>query len=202
MISEEVFRRFVPEAAVAYCDQLYQKFGFEFKIKKARQTRLGDYRYDPNKGKHIISVNNDLNPYAFLITYLHEVAHLAAFRKYGGSIQPHGEEWKACFRKAATPVLRAEVFPNALLIALQKYFNNPKASSCSDPILHEMLRAYDPVKEDKVFLKGINVGQLFSFGTGNFIKLEKKRTRSVCEQVETKRKYLISEMAEVTPIKE
>ncbi|MBC6399605.1 MAG: SprT-like domain-containing protein [Ekhidna sp.] len=200
MISEEVFRRFVPEAAVAYCDKLYQSLGFEFKIKKNRQTKLGDYRYNPNGNKHTISINNDLNPYAFLVTYLHEVAHLTAFKKYGRTIQPHGKEWKACFRKVAFPLLKDEVFPNAVLAVLEKYFSNPKASSCSDPILYEVLRTYDLEKRDTVFLKEISVGQLFSFGKKNFIKLEKKRTRSVCEQVETKRKYLISEMAEVNSL--
>ena len=200
MNSKEVFRKFVPEAAAAYCNELYQNLGFEFKIKKARQAKLGDYRYNPNGGQHTISINNDLNPYAFLVTYLHEVAHLMAFREHGRFIQPHGEEWKACFRKTALPLLKDDVFPDAVLAALKRYFRNPKASGCSDPVLYEALKRYDPEGESTVFLREVSVGQLFCFGKKNFIKLEKKRTRSVCQQVGSKRRF-ISEIAEVNPFK-
>ena len=196
MTSEEVFRRFVPEAAVAYCNKLYQKLNFEFKVKKARSTKFGDYRIHFDSGKQTITINNDLNPYAFLVTYLHEVAHLIAFNQYGRTIQPHGKEWKQCFRDVSKPMLLESIFPPPVLNALVKYLKNPKASSCSDPALYQVLRQFDS-QETKLLLQDIPVGQLFVFNGKQFIKLEKKRTRSVCKEVKTKRKYSISELADV-----
>lgn len=199
MTSEEVFKKFVPPSAVAYCVKLYEKLGFEFKIKKARQTKLGDYRYNPKSEKHIITVNNDLNSYAFLVTYLHEVAHLMAFKQYGRRIQPHGKEWKECFRQVSIPMLNKEVFPSNVLNALNTYFKNPKASSCSDPVLYQILKQFDK-PNNRMLLKDIQVGTAFTFNKKPFVKLEKKRTRAVCQELNTKRKYLISELAEVENI--
>lgn len=170
--------------------------GFEFKIKKARQTKLGDYRFNPQTNKHTITVNNDLNPFAFLVTYLHEVAHLIAFKQYGRRIQPHGKEWKNCFKEVAEPMLLPDVFHESVLLALKRYFRNPKASSCSDPVLYQILKQFDE-PSDKLLLKEIPIGSMFQFNQKVFVKLEKKRTRSVCQEVTSKRKYLISDLAEV-----
>ena len=198
MTSEEVFARFVPEGAVQYCNKLYQRLDFEFKVKKARQSKMGDYRYNFQSRKQLISINNDLNPYAFLVTYLHEVAHLIAFNQYGRKIQPHGKEWKQCFREVATPMLKTEIFPPSVLAALNHYFKNPKASSCSDPRLYQILKLYDSDKQ-VILLKDIGIGEQFYFNKRLFLKVEKKRTRSVCLEVKSKKKYLISDIAEVSP---
>lgn len=196
MTSQEVFQKFVPPASVDYCVKLYQRLGFEFKIKKARQTKLGDYRFNPKTNKHTITVNNDLNPYAFLVTYLHEIGHLVAFKKYGRRIQPHGKEWKQAFKEVSEPMLTETIFHKSVLVALQKYFKNPKASSCSDPVLYEILKQFDE-PSDKVLLRDVSIGKPFIFNKKTFVKLEKKRTRSVCQEITSKRKYLISEIAEV-----
>ena len=193
---QQVFERFVPAKAVAYCSKLYDYFGFEFKIKKSRQTKLGDYRFERASGKHTITINNDLNPYAFLVTYIHEVAHLVTFKEHGRKVNPHGAEWKESFKKAMEPVLNAEVFPPNVLLALKNYFKNPKASSCSDPVLYNVLRQFDP-PGNTIPLSKISIGQTFIFNGKTYVKLEKKRTRSVCQEMETKRKYLISEIASV-----
>lgn len=198
MTSEEVFKKFVPDSAVSYCNKLYEKLGFEFKIKKARQTKLGDYRYDHEIDRHIISINNDLNAYSFLVTYLHEVAHLVAFKKYGNRIMPHGVEWKKCFKEVAQPMLTDKVFDERVLAVLNKYFSNPKASSCSDPTLYNILRKFD--SSPALQLKDIKIGEDFQFNKRIFRKLEKKRTRSVCLEVKTGRKYAIAEIAEITPL--
>ena len=196
MTSKEVFQKFVPPASVSYCVKLYEQLGFEFKIKKARQTKLGDYRYNPKTNKHTITVNNDLNVFAFLVTYLHEVAHLIAFKQYGRRISPHGKEWKKAFKEVSNPMLIEEVFDKKVLFALKRYFKNPKASSCSDPVLYQILKQFDE-PSDKILLKEIEPGTTFSFNGKSYVKLEKKRTRSVCQELNSKKKYLISDLAEV-----
>lgn len=192
-----VFTRFVPEKAVAYCTKLYEYFGFEFKIKKSRQTKLGDYRFDRHSGKHTITVNNDLNPFSFLVTYIHEVAHLVTFKEHGRKVSPHGNEWKENFIKVMKPILNEDIFPSNVFLALQNYFRNPKASSCSDPVLYNVLRQFDE-PTGTIPLSQIPIGEMFTFNDKTYLKLEKKRTRSVCQEVNSKRKYLISEIAPVT----
>lgn len=192
-----VFQKFVPEHAANYCNELYKNYTFQFKIKKARQTKLGDFRIDLRTKKQTISVNNDLNPYAFLITYLHEVAHLLTYKKHGFKVKPHGEEWKQQFRDLIKPVLNERVFPSSLLPILINYFQNPAASSCADPQLLQALRKYDVNNSDVKYLSDIKIGEEFVFQNRTFRKLEKKRTRSLCLELRTNRKYMISELAEV-----
>lgn len=194
--SEEIFSKFVPPKAIAYCCKLLDYFGFEFQIKKSRQTKFGNYRYNPESKKHTITINNDLNPYAFLVTFVHEVAHLVTYKEHGRKVSPHGTEWKINFTKAMQPVLNDEVFPANVLKALQNYFKNPKASSCSDPVLFQVLRQFDGDNE-KVPLSKIAIGEVFAFNQKEYKKMKKQRTRSVCLDLNNNRKYLISEIAPV-----
>lgn len=195
----QVFERFIPEKAVGYCSKLYDFFGFEFKIKKSRLTKMGDYRFDRQTGRHTITINNDLNPYAFLVTYIHEVAHLVTFKEHGRKVSPHGEEWKINFTKVMKPVLNEEIFPPNVYLALTNYFKNPKASSCSDPVLYNVLRQFDE-PTGTVPLSKIPLGQSFIFNEKTYRKLEKKRSRSVCVELKSNRKYLIAEIAPVKPL--
>ncbi len=186
----------MPGPAAQYCLKLYNYYGFEFRIKKARQTKLGDYRFDPAIKKHVITINNDLNPYAFLITYLHEVAHLITYDEYGRSVNPHGDEWKNNFRKVSQPVLSSNVFPEPVYHTFKNYLKNPKAASCSDPVLHNLLKKFDR-PNGKVMLSSLHVGDSFVFNSKAFRYLEKKRTRILAQDLNSKRKYMISQLAEV-----
>lgn len=194
--SEQVFQRFVPIEAVPYCNTLYNNLGFEFKVKKSRQTKLGDYRYDRKTGKHTITINNDLNPYSFLITYLHEVAHLVTFNEHGHRVQPHGVEWKDNFIKTLQPTLNETTFPKEVLNILKKHLNSPKASSCSDPVLYQILKKYD-LNSDDIFLHEVPKGATFLFNEKAYIKQETRRTRVLCTEKATGKKYLISKVAAV-----
>ena len=177
---------------------MYNRLNFEFKIKNSRKTKMGDYRFDHRTGKQTITVNNDLNSYSFLITYLHEVAHLLTFDQYGRRVAPHGKEWKDTFKKLLHPVMNEQIFPPDVLLALKNHFNSPKATSCSDPVLYQLLRGYDG-DTDEVLLKEVPVGTLFEFNGKQYKKLEVRRTRAICQEVTSKKKYLIALIAGVTP---
>ncbi|MDW3191595.1 MAG: SprT-like domain-containing protein [Cytophagales bacterium] len=194
--SKQVFQRFVPSPAVDYCDQLYNQLNFEFKIKKSRKTKMGDFRLDHRTGHQTITINNDLNPYSFLITYLHEVAHLLTFEQYGRKVAPHGQEWKNMFKKTLQPVLNEQNFPPDILQALTQHFASPKATSCSDPALYQILRKYDEDKGE-ILLKEVPIGGLFEFNGKTYQKLEVRRTRAICQELKSKRKYLIALIAGV-----
>ena len=121
---------------------------------------------------------------------------MVTFETHKNKVSPHGEEWKNAFKKVATPVLNTDVFPHPILLALTSYFKNPKASSCADPTLYNVLRKFDG-PTDLVSLKSINQGTVFYFNDRLFKKMEKKRTRSVCIEIASGRKYLINEIAMV-----
>ncbi len=193
----QIFQRFVPGSAAEYCLKLYEHYGFEFQIKKARQSKLGDYRYDPQSRRHTITINNDLNHYAFLVTYLHEVAHLVTYEEHRGRVNPHGQEWKNNFKKIVKPVLTEDVFDRPVLLSLLNYFKNPKASSCSDPILYQVLRKYDE-PNGKMLLKHLQVGDEFTYNKKNYRYIDKRRTRIEIKELSTGKKYLLSQLAEVT----
>ncbi|MFD2200198.1 transcription elongation protein SprT [Shivajiella indica] len=192
------FRKYLPEEAVAYCFQLWKEKPFNFFITKGRLTKLGDFRYRRDRKLQTISINHNLNPFQFLITYIHEVAHYRAFEEHGLSIKPHGEEWKNTFRKLMIPVMSEKVFPKDILVALVRHFKNPKASTGADLFLSKVLKAYDKnVLDEKSLLVDLPKGEIFELQGRKFQKEHIRRTRILCAELETGRKYLISAHAEV-----
>jgi hypothetical protein len=188
-----------PPDAVQYCYQLWQKDKFIFKIKKERSSKLGDYRFSPGREQpHQITINHTLNPYSFLITYIHEVAHLYTFTRYKRKVLPHGKEWKRNFQQLMLPLLQASVFPPDILIPLQAYMHNPKASSCSDMRLFQALQAY--AGSGKPLLLELGAGETFRLNGRVFEKGATRRTRVVCKETGTGKQYSISAQAPVERI--
>lgn len=194
------FERHVPAGAVDYCLGLWKELGFGLKITPNRKSKYGDYRYDPSTDKHSISVNGGLNPYAFLVTYIHEVAHKTNFDLHHNKVDPHGKEWKHQFKKLMIPMLREDIFPMDVLDPLAVHMKNPKATSVSDPYLFKALRNYDQNSSD-VYLSEIEIGQKFLFRQKVYRKLEQRRTRILCEHSESGKQYLISGTAPVQAFK-
>ena len=102
----ETLSRFAPKEFIPYLTKLILEARVKFKIVPGRKTKLGDFRFSELSDKPTITVNGDLNPYSFLITSLHEIAHLNTFRNYGNSVQAHGLEWKNAFRELLEPILK------------------------------------------------------------------------------------------------
>ncbi|MCH6236654.1 SprT-like domain-containing protein [Cognataquiflexum rubidum] len=197
----KAFQKHVPLPAAEYCWNLWKELPFNFYITRTRQTKLGDFRYRRDQKIQTITINHDLNPYQFLITYVHEVAHFRAFEKYGLNIKPHGPEWKIAFRNLMTPLLSDQVFPKDVLIPLKRHFINPKASSGSDLFLSKAVKKYDGQKTDGVaLLVDLIPGEIFELKGRAFKKEAIRRTRVLCQEVDTGRKYLISAHAEVKKI--
>ena len=87
-------RQFIPEAAVARVLQYLHQYNVHLTITRERKTVLGDYRHATHHQTHRISVNSNLNKFSFLITLIHELAHLVTFNAHGHRVQAHGREWK------------------------------------------------------------------------------------------------------------
>lgn len=190
-----ILEKHVPENAVHYCLDLWIATPFHFKVTRKRNTKLGDYRFDHRDGSHSISVNYDLNPYSFLITYIHEVAHLLTKAHHGRRTQPHGKEWKSNFKELMAPLMTDLIFPIEILRPLKKHMLNPKASTYADANLLHALRQVDEHESDLVPLSTLDQGDTFEFNNSLYKKLNLRRTRVLCQHSLTSRKYLISKMA-------
>ena len=192
----EVLEHFCPPGTASQVYEWIVYYRIRFRISKSRNSRFGDYQSPYRGGVHKISVNHDLNPYAFLITFCHEVAHLVQWEKYRDQVAPHGTEWKHEFRVLLLFFIGKNVFPLDVERALDKYILNPKASSCADHELYRTLKKYDvnPVTH----LEEIPLGSIFSMGSGKlFKKGAKQRTRFLCQCLDDKRMYYVSGIAEV-----
>lgn len=199
---KQLLSKHIPKEAVSYCFNLWQEYPFRFTTSSKRSTKLGDYRYFPKERSHTITVNNDLNPFSFLVTYVHEVAHRVTFQKHGRKVKPHGTEWKLTFKHLMLPLLNTSIFPEDVLRPLAAYLKNPAATTHANMPLLQALRKHDmSEKENMSILNEIGIGQEFIFQKRTFEKVETKRTRVVCREVTSNRNYLISAVAEVENVK-
>jgi hypothetical protein len=185
-----ILKRHVPEASLTYCQNLWSKYRFEFRLRSSRISKVGDFTPRKNQSP-LITVNQDIDPYLFLITYVHEVAHHDVHLAHGNRVDGHGSEWKTSFRLLMEPVMNSDVFPDDLLAALQQHMKDPAASNFSDPDLMKVLRQYDPKASAQVFLADIPEGSIFGFRGKWFKKGETKRTRALCHELKTRRKYFV-----------
>ncbi|GAB3911323.1 SprT-like domain-containing protein [Larkinella knui] len=179
-----ILEKHLPDHAVSYCYDLWKNHPFTFVASRPRRTKLGDFRVE--RGTELtITVNNDLNPYAFLITYLHEVAHLLVYQRYRRFGQPHGPIWKRTFREVMQPVLQESVFPSTVLIPLKDYLSNPAASTGAHPTLTRALRQLDVQPAGQQLLVEMPEGESFRFLQKEYIRGIKRRTRVVCTEKTT-----------------
>ena len=190
----------IPTTAITQVKLYLSSWDVGVKVVSKRKTKHGDYRKTLS-GAHQITINKGSNPYRFLITLIHELAHFVAFQEFGYRIQPHGKEWKMTFQKLMLPLINPTVFPESLLKVIALHFKNPKASSDTDFKLVMELSRFDPLT-DKTYVFELEEGTLFSIPDGREFKLGKKRVkRFECEEVSTRKKYIFSPHAEVTVIK-
>jgi hypothetical protein len=192
-----VLRRKVPGAAIDFALQLWVDKPFEFSLKPSRKSKLGDFRLLPDHSYPLITVNANLNPYRFLMTYVHEVAHWYAVDRHGKNIPPHGKQWKDTFQKLMIPVLDTSVWPESLLKVLVPHMINPKASSGADARLEMPFKSFDEGKEGVLNLMQLKAGAEFLLRGRRFRKEQNRRTRALCCEVMTGRKYLVPLAAEI-----
>jgi len=195
------FSKYVPSKSLDVCIDWIVEHKIAVRITKSRNSKYGDYR-PPHDGRgHRISINHDLNKYAFLLTFSHEVAHLITFNKFRFRIDPHGKEWKSEFKRLMIPFLKSDIFPKDLVVAINGYMNNPAASSCSDITLMRTLAKYDKRDERWKLLEEIALNTPFRIRSGReFIKGELLQKNFCCTCLKSKHKYVINPLTEVMPI--
>jgi len=189
------FENHIPKASIPLIKKWIKELNILVKIKKSRNTKLGDFTVN-KKEEYLISINKDLNKYAFLITLTHEIAHAFVWKKHKRKVAPHGIEWKITFKEMMLNFLNADIFPDDLLRPLSKHIKNPKASTVNDYNLSDMLRKYDNNKQ--LILSEIPDGSVFSTISGRqFVKLNKLRKRYKCKATDSNKIYLFNPLAAV-----
>ncbi|MEO9532288.1 MAG: SprT-like domain-containing protein [Crocinitomicaceae bacterium] len=194
----EKLRPFLPLESTYYVAKFILEQKVQFTVSKARKTKLGDYR-QPWQGKpHRISVNGNLNPYAFLVTTIHEMAHLTTFQKYGNSVKAHGEEWKSEFFALFQPIIEKDFLPEDITLAVTNYLKDAKAASCSDDRLYRVLRRYD--KNKGILVEHLEKGTIFELKGKQFELGRKLRKRFECKEINSGRTYRVLGLAEVDKV--
>jgi len=200
----------IPDEALPVILWWFSSNRVELKLSPGRKTKLGDFRPSHKGSLPVISVNRNLNPYAFLITLVHEMAHFQVlvnqpkprlFRRQR-RVPPHGKIWKEEFRTLINPLLNESCFPESVLTALTAHMRQPKAATFSDPVLAKALMVYDQTTSG-VLLESLPEGTIFSVSTGTlFRKGVRRRIRFRCIRQDNNRIYLFSPLAMVYPVRE
>lgn len=194
---------YLPEGTFEQVIEYITQYKVHLTITRERQSVLGDYRHPYQEKGHRISINGGLNKYAFLLTLLHEIAHLVTFMIYGNRVSAHGKEWKQEYSKILREFVGKQYMPHDIEAAVKESLHNPGASSCADEGLMRVLKRYDRKKENHYLVEQLPLGQLFKTKDGRvFRKGERIRKRYRCEEVPSKKVYLFSPVYEVELVSE
>jgi SprT protein len=204
----KVLEPHLPEKSVGFIINWLIDNNVQLRISNSRTTKLGDYRPPRQGAIPRISVNHNLNKYAFLITLVHEMAHhlvmdplephhpVISFRKKKRP-KPHGTEWRSHYRDLMVPFMIPAIFPQDIIEIMQQYLVNPKASSTADQKLFRILKKYD-VPDGSEFIDKLPFDAVFQLRNGrSFRKKEKMRKRYRCISMDNGRIYLFNPMAQV-----
>jgi predicted SprT family Zn-dependent metalloprotease len=203
---EMLLQNHVPTAALPLLLHTLQNHipTLTLKITPPRRTKLGDYRPAcRHHTNHQITINNDLNPYSFLITLLHEVAHLHTYTQHSTRtrrIEPHGTHWQNNFKMILQPYLTHQIFAPNILDALHTHLHSIKASSCTDLNLMRALEQHNTPKIHTISIENLICGTAFTCNGKIFIKNQRRRTRYLCTEQSTNKSFTFHALMQVTPV--
>ena len=193
----EAIKRYIPDKAAQLVLDYLNLHKVHLTVTRERKSVLGDYRHATTYSTHRISVNGNLNKYSFLITLIHELAHLLTFTQYKNRVDPHGKEWKRIYGVMLKDFLQTDIFPPDLLYYLNDSLHDLPASSCSDEKLMRVLKKYDE-SNGLVLVEQVAEGKIFDAGKGKLFRKGKKlRKRYQCIEMARGKLYLFSPIYEV-----
>lgn len=187
-------------------DVVRRRLACDVIVTRPRRSKLGDHRAPGrDRPRHRITINEDLNPYAFLTTLLHEVAHATTWERHRSRrfwLRPHGPEWQEEYAALMTPIVEAGVLPVDVAAALARSMQAPRASSCGDRELALALANYDRPRPHRVRVEDLEMGTVFRVDEGGLVLRADRslRTRRVCFDVTTGEEYRVHGLAFVEPL--
>ncbi len=191
----ERLRKQLPAAAWPVVVNWMRRNPVQVRISKPRSTKLGDYRSATRSMPHRVSVNSDLNKYAFLVTLIHEFAHYTTYMRAQRWTAPHGSLWKNEYHRLMRPFMSRSVFPADVLHALDHHLHDAPSSTCTDHALMRVLRKYD--SDPRPMLEELQERSVFRFNDKIFVKGPRLRKRFKCHCLNDRRVYHIDPLAEV-----
>jgi len=191
---------YLPDGSFEQVVTYLHQYKVHLTVTKERKRVLGNYAHLPSDNIHRITVNGNLNPFEFLITLLHELAHLLTWVQYQRKAAPHGKEWKQQYGVLLIDFFN--FFPPDVQVVLRTYIQNPAATANGETALLLALRQYDqPKKDGSMMLAHLPQGARFNYEqNGLFEIVKKRRTRYECVQLTTGKRYLFSGIAMVEPV--
>lgn len=194
---------YTTDAGAQLVVDLVSQYGFKLIIKRDRATKLGDYTHPtPLRPFHQITINGGLNKYAFLVTFIHEVAHLITWNNHKRKVAPHGKEWKQNYHNLLFPLIAPEYFPEDVQLALKKHCNNIKSSSSYDIQLTKVLSSYSENHEETTTINDLKQGESFRYKGRLFVKGDTLRTRVKCECITDRKSYVFHPLAPIEILEE
>ncbi len=191
---------YIGEVPAIYIEKFTRGLVLKLKVTKERDSKYGDYLPSVKGKPQRITVNGNLDKFSFLITLLHELAHLKAFEIYGKKIKSHGKEWKSEFVKIINDAITNNLFPNEFADIIKEQYVIKKDFSYSSRIkiidainkhlnINIPKRLEDfPVNASVLLINGMRVKII---GT--------KRTRYLCRCINDNKMYYVQKKIEVIP---
>lgn len=137
-----VLQSLIPEGALPLIHQWSEQYRVTYFVVAPRKTKLGDHRHDSSRKISIITLNQDSNPYRFLVTLVHELAHAKVRFESAVPVAPHGKEWKAAVSAMMFEMKDCGVFPYDVEVAIERHFSSPKYTDTIDPVFARILDQY------------------------------------------------------------
>lgn len=128
-----MLKEYVPAKGIDYCVHLWQQDPFHLHIVKdfnGSKDTFGQFSNFVGKKKCVISILESLAENTFFWTYLHEYAHLMAYRATGQV--KHCSTFYRCFKKIGYQALEANILPSRINNHLYNFFEQPNRYSALD----------------------------------------------------------------------
>lgn len=189
---DKIGNRF-PLETLDFVYDLFSNGHFSLKVSAPRISKKGDFRYHLQSQKiPLITINADLCPYEFLLVFLHEAAHYNVFIKYKiQDVRSHGAEWKSEYLLLLQQLLESCTLPDDIRQAFVKHSQNVKSSSAIDQHLEDVFQKYRNQHDDTTSLSKLKVGDKFILRHELFVVNEFLRTRAICTNMCTNRRFYV-----------
>lgn len=193
MSEPSVLDKYLPPTARPFVEEWSRGRRVSIKIKRERQTKLGDYRR-LREGGHLITINYNLPPELFFFVLTHEYAHLLAFEKFGFRIAPHGPEWKETYRQM---LLQTEgLYTPEMQPLIRKFAQNPRANFSAFAPLAKVLESATP-GESVTFVEAVPPGADFIYRGEIYRMMGRRKINYLCRHLASGRGFVFRPAAAV-----
>ena len=187
---------YLPAECLKMVENLLEDCPVSIKTVRPRKTKLGDYRPPGrNTACHRITLNSGLNPSAFLLVLLHEIAHLQVWQVHKNTVKQHGIEWSNAYKKLLHTFFNSGVFSGYSKQRLAGYLRNPvlKPGLC-----YLMMLEVDDSKRNALRVEDLPMNAVFVLLSGRKLrKLSLIRKRYRCMDISSKKIYSVHPQAVV-----